>query len=37
MIISKGDMTQYKILKGLNADEFLIRYKLFIDEIDTDK
>jgi len=34
MIIAKGDMSEYKELRKSSVEDFLIRYKLFIDEIE---
>lgn len=33
MAISKGNLGEYKELISLSCEDFLVRYKLFIDEI----
>lgn len=34
MIIAKDDINQYEILKKISVEDFLIKYKLFIDEVE---
>ena len=35
MLISNKDMSEYEILRKMSIEKFLIRYKLFIDDIET--
>ena len=34
MIIAKDDLNQYEVLKRISVEEFLVKYKLFIDEVE---
>ncbi len=37
MMIAKGDLVQYEKLHELSAKDFLIKYKSFIREIETEQ
>jgi len=34
MIIAKDDLNQYEVLRKISIEDFLIKYKLFIDEVE---
>ena len=34
MIIAKDDLNQYEVLRKISVEDFLIKYKLFIDEVE---
>ena len=34
MLIAKGSIAEYNEIMGLSAEDFLIRFKLYIDEIE---
>jgi hypothetical protein len=34
MIIAKDNLNEYEVLKKISVEDFLIKYKLFIDEVE---
>ena len=34
MIIAKDHLNQYEVLRKISVEDFLIKYKLFIDEVE---
>lgn len=37
MIIANRNLAEYEILKNLSVSDFLIKYKIFIDDLDNNK